>query len=110
MSTKIIDFQEETTSDLSYRGLIKRLFNIDLSEEEASTHYDNIMFHQDHLMSNLGRDVGFSVAALDYFTYVKSMLNPKRESKQHPKKKQTNKTDMKNVTNSTRKPPQNTRQ
>ena len=70
-------FKKKTSMNVSYKLLLRNLVGISFSEETASAHYCNIENHQDILMASTGRDVAFSVAALDYFTFLEPTLkNP----------------------------------
>ena len=54
---------------------MKLLCEIDMQEEEARYHYNQIQAHADKLSTITGRDVGFRVALLDYLLNINPKLN-----------------------------------
>ncbi len=55
--------------------VINFLTGLDISEEESRFHYFNILEHKFILSEKLQRDIGFRVAALDYFFNCNRLLN-----------------------------------
>jgi len=55
-------------------ALLGLLVHAEMSEEEASTHWRSLCAHREDLAARLGRDPGFRVAALDYFSRNEAFL------------------------------------
>jgi len=58
-----------------YSSIIYYLTGIEFEEKEARDYWGEILKHKYIMSSRLGRNVGIRVAALDYFTNIKRMLN-----------------------------------
>jgi diguanylate cyclase (GGDEF)-like protein len=56
-------------------SLVYLLANLSVREEEAERLLDGLLRHRDELRSKLGRDPGLRVAAIDYLTNVRQMMN-----------------------------------
>ncbi len=54
--------------------LLDLIVHAEMSEEEASPHWEALCAHREDLAARLGRDPGIRVAALDYFSRVKGFL------------------------------------
>jgi len=60
------------------REIIKRITHLDFREEEAMTHWGNIIEHMRAIEQGVNRNVGLRVTMLDYFKNIKTYLkNPK---------------------------------
>jgi diguanylate cyclase (GGDEF)-like protein len=57
-----------------HAALLGLLLQAEMSEEEASRHWNSLRAHRKELQSLLGRDPGSRVAALDYFTLQGAFL------------------------------------
>jgi len=61
-----------------YSTILFVLTHLSFSEEEASSHWERILTHQDRLCLELRREVGLRVAILDYFVNVsRALKSPK---------------------------------
>ena len=61
-----------------YSAILFILTHLSFSEEEASSHWEKILTHQDRLCLELRREVGLRVALLDYFVNVtRALKSPK---------------------------------
>ncbi|MCX7679588.1 MAG: diguanylate cyclase [Spirochaetes bacterium] len=61
-----------------YKALLQFLTGLDIPEEKAKEHCDHIIEHRKHLSEKLQRDIGFRVAALDYFyNKMRLLKNPR---------------------------------
>ncbi len=61
-----------------YSDLIHALTHLHFKEHDARIHWEEILKHKTALSRNLGRDVGVTVAILDYFTNLHRQIeNPK---------------------------------
>ena len=56
-----------------FSTFMKLLCEIDMGEEEARYHYQQIQLHEENLAGKAGREIGFRVAMLDYLLNI----NPK---------------------------------
>lgn len=61
-----------------FRFIIQFLTHLNLSEEDAKLHFNNLMEHRRNLTEKLHRDVGLRVSAMDYFFNIVKVLNNPR--------------------------------
>ncbi|MEW5724094.1 MAG: GGDEF domain-containing protein [Thermodesulfobacteriota bacterium] len=57
-----------------YADILYLLTQKEFTPDEARAHWLNIIAHQNDLNSTLGREVGFQVAMVDYFTNIRPLL------------------------------------
>ena len=55
-------------------AVLNLLIQVDLSEEEASRHWESLCSNREDLAERLGRDPGLRVAALDFFSRMEGFL------------------------------------
>lgn len=61
-----------------YRFIIQFLTHLNLSDEDAKLHFNNLIEHRRSLTEKLHRDVGLRVSAMDYFFNIVKVLNNPR--------------------------------
>jgi diguanylate cyclase (GGDEF)-like protein len=84
--SKIFSKYKSALKDKFYSTLLFALTHEKYTEEKSKDLWDSIVLHRDHLLKVLERDVGISVAALDYMTNIaKKIPSPKilAEEKTH---------------------------
>jgi diguanylate cyclase (GGDEF)-like protein len=75
---KMADIYSEKYKDNIYMQFINILSGIEMSNDEAKTHFDNIIEHRNEMEMALGRKVDFRVGMFDYFLIKKHKFqNPK---------------------------------
>lgn len=61
-----------------YQAIINALTNLEITAEEAKTHWDNILIHRETMTQNMAREVALITALCDYFSSQTQLLsNPK---------------------------------
>ena len=74
-STEIQKQYEENNKDSLYSSILLSLTHETFDENEARMLWNEITEHMKHLEDALGRQVGISVASLDYLSNIKNVLN-----------------------------------
>ena len=63
--------------------VLKKLAGAKLSKNEASVAWERILDHKWYVSEKLGRDIGFRVAAIDYFENIYSKNKQNRNQTKH---------------------------
>lgn len=69
------ELAKETHSPHFYSSILKVIIHENYDENEAEDLFEGIIKHKKELLNTLKRDVGIVVAAMDYFTNIKNIIN-----------------------------------